>query len=156
MAGRITVMNELAKDAKLKGQFIVAVKQVYEGAYTNFLIGLLGEGLCTKGSSGLELDKRLAFAPAITVIKHVGDTFTNSEFLQFLETHGIGTLRIAGLDGCYCVKSTVLSALGRGYGVELVEDGVLSISQESWKTCRTELEEKGAHLVQAPQLEGTL
>ena len=46
-----------------------------------------------------------------------------------------------------------MSALGRGYDVELVEDAVLSINEESWKTCRIELEEKGAHLVQAPQLE---
>lgn len=155
-ADRIAVMTELAKDATGKGQSVVAVKQVYEGAHTNFLIGLLGEGLGTKGSTGLELDSRLAFAPDSTVTKQVGDTFTSAEFLQYLEMHRIGTLRITGLDGYSCVKSTVLSALGRGYGVELVEDAMLSISQESWKTCRTELEGKGAHLVQAAQLEGDL
>ncbi|WP_057463347.1 cysteine hydrolase [Pseudovibrio sp. POLY-S9] len=149
---RIARINALAADAQTRGEPVITTRLIYEGGYTNFLIGLLGEGLGTKGSDGLELDKRLGFQPDMDLVKSVGDAFASEELEAFLKTHGVGRLRIAGLDGCYCVKSTALGALGRGYAVELAEDAVLSIDPKGWTQCRAELVSKGVQLVKSAEL----
>jgi nicotinamidase-related amidase len=149
---RIARINALAAEAQMRGEPVITTRLIYEGGYTNFLIGVLGEGLGTKGSDGLELDKRLGFQPDADIVKSVGDAFASEELEAFLKTHGVGRLRIAGLDGCYCVKSTALGALGRGYAVELAEDAVLSIDPKGWAECRTELISKGVELVNSAEL----
>ncbi|MES0872243.1 cysteine hydrolase family protein [Pseudovibrio sp. SCP19] len=149
---RIERINRLAAEAQARGEAVITTRLIYEGGYTNFLIGLLGEGLGTKGSDGLALDERLSFQPDADTVKSVGDAFASEELVAFLEKHNVGRLKIAGLDGCYCVKSTALGALGRGYVVELVEDAVLSIDPKAWEGCRTELAEKGVQLVKSVEL----
>ncbi|GHB48231.1 isochorismatase [Pseudovibrio japonicus] len=149
---RIARINVLAAEAQARGQPVIAVRHIFDGTVTNFLIGLFGEGLGTKGSDGLALDARLRFQPSVDVVKHVGDAFTSNELEAFLKAHKIGRLRIVGLDGCYCVKSTALGALSRGYDVELVEDAVLSIKQKAWEGCRTELAKRGVRFAKSAQL----
>ncbi len=140
---RIERINRLAAEAQKQGMPVITTRLIYEGGYTNFLIGLLEEGLGTKASGGLALDKRLSFQPDADIVKSVGDALSSAELGDFLKKHNVSNLRVAGLDGCYCVKNTALGALARGYTVELIEDAVLSIDPKGWEACRGELAEKG-------------
>ncbi|KZL06691.1 nicotinamidase/pyrazinamidase [Pseudovibrio axinellae] len=144
---RLVRINGLVEDARRQGQPVIVIRQIFKGAFANSVMTLLGEGLGTRKSDGLGLDPRLAFEADAEFIKHVGDAFSNPALGAFLKIHKVGRLRLTGLDGCYCVKSTALGALRRGYVVDLEQDALLSINQKAWLKCRDEIVAKGAHLV---------
>ncbi|QUS54575.1 cysteine hydrolase family protein [Pseudovibrio brasiliensis] len=149
---RIGRINRLADEAQRRGEPVIAVRHIHKGVVVNFLAKLMMEGLGTNGSDGLGLDKRLTIHSDMDIVKHIGDTFSNWELDKALAARKVGTLKIVGLDGCHCVRSTALGALNRGYEVELVEDAVLSIDPKAWEGCRTELAEKGVWMVKPAEL----
>jgi nicotinamidase/pyrazinamidase len=46
---------------------------------------------------------------------------------EFCRTHGVSELVVCGLATDYCVKFTVLDALGLGFGVTVIEDGCRAV-----------------------------
>lgn len=56
------------------------------------------------------------------IIKHYADSFLDSELHPRLQSQGIDTLVICGVQTEYCVDTTVKSGYSRGYKIELAED----------------------------------
>ncbi len=137
-------INLLARDARDKGIPVLNVRHVFKGPYVNLLVRLLSGGRGGVGSQGLATDPRLQLGAEAEFVKHRGDAFSNPEFGQWLDRHGIGKLVIAGLDGNACVKSTADGALNRGYRVEIVDDAVLAYSSTGWAGHKERLKARGA------------
>lgn len=143
---RLARINALAQETKRAGDPVIVVRHQFEGFLANSLIHMVGEGLGTATSGGLGLDPRLAIEADAEFIKHVGDSFSVAALNDYLAAHDVGRVRLVGLDGCYCIKSTALGALKRGYDVVIEEDAVLSINQTSWVQCKSHLKRAGAVL----------
>lgn len=145
----IAKINQRAAAAREAGWPVLTIRQVYEGAYTNFLVRLLGKGLGAKGSDGLGLDPRIAVGADADFVKPMADSFSSSSLDDFLRKKKIGHLELTGLDGIYCVKSTAHGALNRGYKVTLDTDAILASSEEAWRREKEKLASKGAILTAA-------
>lgn len=137
-------INALAADAHDKGNPVLNVRHVFTGPYVNLLVRLLSGGRGGAGSPGLGADPRLQIDASVEFVKHRGDAFSNPQFEEWLDRHGIGKLFIVGLDGNACVKSTADGALNRGYRVEIHDDAVLAHSAAGWTGQKARLKARGA------------
>lgn len=137
-------INALTADARVSGVPVLNVRHVFKGPYVNLLVRLLSGGRGGARSSGLKADPRLQLGADAEFVKHRGDAFSNPEFGQWLDRHGIGKLVIVGLDGNACVKSTADGALNRGYRVEIHDGAVLAASGSGWTGQKARLQGRGA------------
>lgn len=55
------------------------------------------------------------------------DRVTSTGLDGFLRSHGVSEIVVMGLATDYCVKATVLDALGLGFGVTVVRDGCRAV-----------------------------
>lgn len=85
---------------------------------------MLTGGTVVAGTKGADFDARLARADTVEIVKTKPDSFTNPLLDAQLDAKQVGELFIAGIDAGFCVKKTILGALGRGYRVNVVTDGV--------------------------------
>lgn len=75
------------------------------------------------GSSGWEFAEGLDYQENEPVVaKTFRDSFAATTLEDLLVTNGIGRLVITGAQSDYCVQTSALSALQRGYDVTLVSD----------------------------------
>ena len=139
-------INALAADAGNRGLPVLNVRHVFKGPYVNLLVRLLSGGRGGAGSSGLGADPRLQLDTSAEFVKHRGDAFSNPQFGEWLDRHGIGKLIIVGLDGNACVKSTADGALNRGYHVEIPDGAVLAHSAAGWTGQKARLKARGVDI----------
>ncbi|EEA92592.1 cysteine hydrolase family protein [Pseudovibrio sp. JE062] len=144
LQSRLDQINALSELAKQKGWPIIAIRHVYQGWYTNFLVRLLGGGLGAQGSNGLQMDPRVTAKPDLDIEKSKSDAFGEQELSAFLKTHQVDHLILTGLDGNACVKNTSIGALNRGYRVELCDPAILAYNQKAWELQKEALQEMGA------------
>lgn len=143
---RIGRINKLAADTKDAGQPVITIRQIFAPGYTSFLVRLLGQGRGATGSSGLDLDERLSFAADADIVKCIGDAFSSPDLNALLKNYRVGHLKLAGLDGNYCIKNTAEGAINRGYDVDIIETAVLSSSFENWEKQKLRLAGLGVQL----------
>ncbi len=141
---RIEQINALGAQARRDNWPVIAIRQVYEGWYTNLLVRLLGGGLGAKGSDGLQLDPRIIVEPDLDLEKSISDAFGEQTLSEYLKARQIDHLVITGLDGNACVKNTAIGAINRGYRVELHDPAILAQNQKAWKLQKEALQEMGA------------
>jgi nicotinamidase-related amidase len=142
----IARIRQLSEEAAARGEPVIVIRHVMKGWWANRLNGWFNKGLGNAGSAGLGLDPRLQIRASGEFVKHIGDAFSNPGLEAYLGRHGIGRLRITGLDGCHCVRNTTGGALNRGYRVELMTDAVLAADQAGWDKVRKALQQEGASL----------
>jgi nicotinamidase/pyrazinamidase len=72
----------------------------------------------------------------------------------FLESRGVDELVVLGLATDYCVKYTVLDAVGLGFGVTVIEDGCRSVDLNPGDGGRAleEMHAAGARVIEADDL----
>lgn len=133
----------LATEARARGEPVIVIRQVFEGAWANALNGFFNDGRGNATSAGRRLDPRLQVTPDIDIEKPYGDAFSNPELDRFLAEKNIGNLRLVGLDGAHCVKNTAHGARNRDYGVVIEQAGILSASEKKWAAERQKLVERG-------------
>lgn len=139
-------INTMAATAKQENKQVIALRQVHQGLIANAVIKAVGKGLGAQSSTGLGLHADLDIEPDAVFIKARTDGFSNSEFEEWLERHNVGTLEIAGLDGCYCVNTTSIGALNRGFDVVLHEQLILTTNQHRWHKRRNAIVQRGASI----------
>ena len=137
-------INTMAATAKQEHKHVVALRQVHQGLIANFVIKAIGKGLGAQSSTGLGLHADLNIEPDAVFAKARTDGFSNPEFEEWLTRHNVGTLEIAGLDGCYCVNTTSIGALNRGFDVELHEQLILTTNQHKWNKLRKAINQRAA------------
>ena len=90
--------------------------------YTRF-VGPPGSPL-EDGASGSEIHAAVSpQAGDVVLLKDDSDAFLRTDLRQRLESLGVSTLVVCGLQSEFCVDSTCRTAYGHGLEVVLVEDG---------------------------------
>ena len=121
----ISKINLIIDAFKNKNSLVVYVRS----EVSNPLINLINNSFA-KGSSGAKFDKRLNLNSDIEIVKSRNDAFINTGLDHILTNNKINELYIVGLDVAYCINITSEAARNRNYKVNLIEDAVLSESEE--------------------------
>ena len=88
---------------------------------------------CVQNTKGAEFHPALRDDPRITVIsKGLGDTdcysaFDETDLLEQLHQQNVEEVVVGGLATDYCVKSTVLDALGHGFKVKALANAMRAV-----------------------------
>lgn len=79
---------------------------------------------------------------------------TNKNLVEYLRQKRISELYVAGLTTEYCVKQTVLDALGHGFKTFLIEDAIQGISKKEDDVPKAiaEMKKAGASIVNADDI----
>ena len=124
----IASANRLLQHAEHAGWMIVVIKNEFRR--TDWLGNFFRHSAAVEGSAGAENDPRVHFpANVTTMAKSRPDAFTNPALAETLQGSRIRQLIILGVMAEGCVRATVKSAIGRGYAVTVVADGVASTKE---------------------------
>jgi nicotinamidase/pyrazinamidase len=118
---------------------------------TNPLINLINNSYA-KGSLGARLDKRLKVVTDLEIVKNGEDSFRNTNLDSILTSYKINELYIVGLDAAECVNSTVEAAQNRNYRVTLIEDAILSKTDEMKDSMMVNFKERGVRIIKMDSL----
>lgn len=139
-------VGQAVAEAKAAGHPVVALRQEWSIPSTRVLARVFMGGKALAGGEGLELAAPFAGMADREVVKPVQDGFKTGELTHVLGEMGVGHLTIAGLDGIHCVNKTTQAALGRGYSVTLLTDGIATIDSKKLEEVYIDLRGKGAAL----------
>jgi len=148
----IESVNKLVSIADSLNIPIVYIQQQTNDWFLNWA----DDYVLAKGTPGVELDGRLKILSANFFPKRKSDAFSNLRLDPFLEVLKVKRIVISGLDIAYCAGKTSQAALNRGYEVVIVEDAVISESDELKQEKIMELETAGARIINIDQLPGLL
>jgi nicotinamidase/pyrazinamidase len=83
------------------------------------------------------------------------DGRTDTGLSELLNSHGVDELVVMGLATDYCVKATVLDAVGLGFGVTLITDGcrAVDVSPGDGDAALREMHAAGTRLVASDRLD---
>ena len=116
---------------------------------------------CVQGTPGAELHPALDEAKVDVVIDKGQDpnsqgysAFQDTRLRDLLRERGVDRLFVTGLATDYCVKNSVLDALGLGFDVTVVEDAVRGVDVERGDSERAleQMEHAGAHVATSSEL----
>jgi len=127
---------------------IVYIQQQTDNWFINWADGYT----LAEGAPGVDVDERVTILSGNFFTKPHSDSFSNPELDAFLDSHNTRTILITGLDIAECAGRTAKAALNRGYEVVVVEDAVISKTDEQKEESISELKEKGAVITSIDQL----
>ncbi|HEY0079894.1 MAG TPA: nicotinamidase [Pyrinomonadaceae bacterium] len=110
---------------------------------------------CVRNTRGAEFHPALIDDPRIQIIsKGTGDednysAFDGTDLAERLRREGVREVWVGGLATDYCVKQTVLDALGEGFRVKAVEDAMRAVNLKPGDSERAleEMRRAGAEIV---------
>jgi len=145
----LAAVKEAITEARTLGHPVIALRHGWQTPGTRLMARMMLGGKGLAWASGTEIHPEIEGHVDHVVTKRVQDGFENPELGALLDRLGIGRIRIAGLDGCYCVKKTALGAANRGYRVELLTDAILTARPQEWRAWLAQLPERIAPAVPA-------
>jgi len=122
----------------------------------NWLLNWGSDYVMAEGAPGVEVDKRVTVLSNNFFTKPYSDSFSNPELDAFFNSQNTRKIFITGLDIAECAGRTARAALNRNYEVVVVEDAVISATEEQKEKSINELKEKGAEIISINQLESYL
>jgi nicotinamidase-related amidase len=139
------VINSLIDDFERNGRQIIYVKS----EFPKIALGnRIRHHAAIKGSPGTEIYGKIRISGNLIFSKKEPDAFSNSEFEKYLVASQVNQLVITGVYADQCVLTTTLKALGRGYQVKFVRNGVGSSSDKAVdKACET-VKKKGGEVIE--------
>lgn len=122
---------------------------------------------CVQGTRGAGFHPELCLPEGVIVLSKGTDpeqdgysafegvTWTGQPLAELLEGYGIDQLYTGGLATDYCVRATVLDALGRGFAVTLLTDAVAGVDLQAGDSRRAleEMTRAGARLTAVDDVE---
>jgi nicotinamidase/pyrazinamidase len=152
----IAPLNELIAEFLARGELVVKSRDWHPEQTKHFAAyGGTWPIHCVRNTPGAEFHRDLLDDPRVRVIsKGLGDedcysAFDGTELEALLREHGVEELWVGGLATDYCVRNTVLDALGRGFRVRAVEPAMRAVDLEPGAGARAleEMRRAGAVLV---------
>jgi nicotinamidase-related amidase len=141
----IAVANRMIDHAQKAGWTMIWIKNEFR--WTQFLGNLSRKYSAMKGSRGAEIDPRINCSTDFTmVMKCCADGFSNARLETILKDLAPERIVALGLMTDECVQETAKGAICRGYRVEVVEDGVASMTEADHQKGLANLRECGAEL----------
>jgi nicotinamidase/pyrazinamidase len=116
---------------------------------------------CVQGTPGAELYAGLDRSKVDQVVDKAQDRFTQGyssfhggNLAEVLHERGVDHVYVAGLATDYCVKNTVLDAIGEGFGATLVTDAIRGIDVQAGDSARAieAMREAGADVTTSEEL----
>lgn len=120
--GQIAAINKLIDNASASGVKVAYIRQTFDD---NFIVRFL-IGRTIEGRKGVELDSRIKVINQNDFTKKMSDAFSSPQLDDFLIKNQVDEVYLVGLDAAYCVYSTALGALNRGYKVTVVKDAIMT------------------------------
>ncbi|HEX4214856.1 MAG TPA: isochorismatase family protein [Candidatus Dormibacteraeota bacterium] len=118
---------------------------------------------CQQGTDGAEfhpaLDRSLVqevFSKGSDPDREAYSAFDGTDLAGWLRERGVRRLLVAGLATDYCVRASVLDALGAGFDVTVLRDGIGAVDVKPGDGDRAleEMREAGARVVDSTELSG--
>lgn len=100
-----------------------------------------------EGSDEIKLVKELLVVSENSFVKYKGDAFSNTQLNIFLQSKGIDTVEIIGVDGGGCVSMTALGAIKNGYKVILNTRGIGTSFEKQRDKLYSKLVQQGAEII---------
>lgn len=139
----IQVVNKLIAVSEKLGVSVIYIKQETE----NFTVNFLTNNALDKGTPAAAIDERVNIVSNHIFTKQVQDAFSNPKLDDFLIRNQINRLIFTGLDANACVGATIEAAYNRDYKIIVVEDGVISQSEETKQEKITEFRSAGMQVI---------
>jgi nicotinamidase-related amidase len=134
------VVNGLIDEFEKNGQQIIYVKS----EFPKIALGnKIRHYAAIKGSPGTEIYGKIRISGNLIFSKKEPDAFSNPEFEKYLVANQVNQLVITGVYADQCVLTTTLKALGRGYQVKFVRNGVGSSSEKAVNKACEKVQKKG-------------
>ena len=140
-------VNKIIGECTRNGIDLIYIKQEFEGFIPILLTKLFSHGTAIKGMPGAEFDKRLNIVSKNCFSKSMPSAFSNSELKRYLKGNKIEELYIVGLDGQFCVKETVKSAIKENYRVNLINNAILFKNENKREEVFEYLKKIGANII---------
>ena len=105
-----------------------------------------------KGHPGAQNDKRMQIVSDLEVVKKGKDSFRHTNLDSILISNKVDELYIVGLDAAECVNATVEAAQNRHYTVNLIDEAVLSKSQEMKDSMMVSFKARGVRVINMDNL----
>lgn len=138
----INKINHLAKAASFHQIPVIYVRN----EITDRFINLINNSM-EKGSAGVQFDKRLQLVSEDYISKEKQDAFSNYKLDSILNHHKVNKLYIVGLDAAFCVNRTVRAGINREYNVCILEDALISETEELKKHMLDQFKSKGVEII---------
>lgn len=137
--GLINTINSLTKSAYFHNIPVIYVKNEISDRFINLINNSM-----EKGSPGVQFDKRLQLVSENIISKEKQDAFSNYKLDSILNHHKVNKLYVVGLDAAFCVNRTVRAAINRKYKVCILEDALISETEELKKQMIDQFSSRGA------------
>src|ERR1700677_4558574 len=139
----IAVANRMIEHGQKAGWTMIWIKNEFR--WTQFLGNIDRKYAAMKGSCGAEIDPRIKCSTEFTmVVKCCADGFSNARLETVLKDLAPERIVALGLMTDECVQETARGAIGRGYRVEVIEDGVASMGESDHQKGLANLRASGA------------
>ena len=140
-------INQLAEGFNVHNLPVVYIRS----EITNPLVNLLNNSYA-KGHPGAQNDKRMQIVSDLEVVKKGKDSFRHTNLDSILISNKVDELYIVGLDAAECVNATVEAAQNRHYTVNLIDEAVLSKSQEMKDSMMVSFKARGVRVINMDNL----
>jgi nicotinamidase/pyrazinamidase len=141
-------INQIAERCKNQNIPVVYVRS----EITNPLINLINSSYA-KGHPGAQYDKRLKIVSDLEVVKKYKDSFRKTNLDSILISNKVSELYMVGLDAAECVNGTVEAAQNRNYRVNLIEEAILSKSNEKKDSMMVNFKGRGVRVISIDSLQ---
>jgi nicotinamidase-related amidase len=147
----IAVANRMIEHAQKAGWTMIWIKNEFR--WRQFLGNISRKFAAMKGSRGSEIDPRINCSTEfMMVVKCCADGFSNARLEAALKDLAPERIVALGLMTDECVQETARGAISRGYRVEVIEDGVASMTEADHQKGLANLRECGAALRRSEEL----
>ena len=158
----VAPLNKLMEAFAARGDFIVKSRDWHPPSTKHFaLYGGTWPVHCVQETRGAEFHPKLREVPEeILVSKGTGDedcysAFDRTNLAEELRQRGVEEVWVGGLATDYCVKNTVLDALGEGFRVKALKDAMRPVELQPGDGERAieEMRRAGAEILDSDQAE---
>jgi nicotinamidase/pyrazinamidase len=143
----IKTINQIAESFKGQNIQVIYVRSEIKNPMVNLL-----NSSYAKGSPGAKNDKRLKIVTELEVVKKGKDSFRHTDLDSILSGNKINELYIVGLDAAECINATVEAAQNRNYRVNLIDEAILSKSNEMKDSMMVIFKDKGVNVIKIDSL----
>ena len=150
----IGVVNSYIRKFEESGALIVLTRDWHPENHISFRErGGPWPSHCVQGTSGAEFHPGLYVPKGALIVSKGSDSereaysgFEGTDLEEELRRRGVRRVFVAGVATDFCVKSTVLDALKRGFEVYVLLDACRSVSEEGGERAVEEMIESGAKI----------
>jgi len=140
----IIITNKIIDDYYRKNYSIIYLRRVFR---KNDIGNFSRNYACLEGTYGVEIDPRINIVSKNIFDKYAPDSFSSSDFENFLIVNRINELYLCGVMADECVYQTALGGYNRNYKINYISNAVGSTSEKNIEKAINRLNKKGINII---------